>query len=266
MSGAKNMDNESKLDIVNQKTVMFYDDELLAVRTSDGHVYVSVRQMCDALRLDSRSQRRQIQNHEILRDGYQRGVVSTPHRGKQQAGLLRHDLVPLWLSNIQVGKVKEEIRPKLKRFQLEAAKALWEAFQEGRLTTVPSLDELLAKDTPAAQAYRMAQAMLHMARQQLILESRIDDHQERLEHLEAVVGDTRHHITPDQAMQISQSVKAVAHAMGGHKSNYQGVYGELYRKFGITSYKRLPKNQFEDAIEFLTEWYTTLTGGNDIPF
>ena len=39
MSSAENVNSESKLDIANQKTVMFYDDELLAVHTSDSHVY-----------------------------------------------------------------------------------------------------------------------------------------------------------------------------------------------------------------------------------
>ena len=112
------------LTTVEQKIVAFYDDELIAIKADDGHIYVSIRQMCNALGLDQRSQRRQIQNHEILAEGYQRGVVLTPHRGRQQAGMIRADLVPLWLSGIQTGKVKEEIRLKLKRFQREAAKVL----------------------------------------------------------------------------------------------------------------------------------------------
>ena len=50
------------------------------------------------------------------------------------------------------------------------------------------------------------------------------------------------------------------------RNEYGGVYGELYRRFDITSYKRLPKNRFEEAITFLTEWYVQLTGNDDIPF
>jgi hypothetical protein len=36
------------------------------------------------------------------------------------------------------------------------------------------------------------------------------------------------------------------------------------RKFGITSYKLLPTHRFEEAMKFLTEQYTTLTG--EAPF
>ena len=48
------------------------------------------------------------------------------------------------------------------------------------------------------------------------------------------------------------------------RNEYGGVYGEFYRKFGITSYKLLPASQFNNAIEFLTEWHQSLVG--DAPF
>ena len=47
-------------------------------------------------------------------------------------------------------------------------------------------------------------------------------------------------------------------------NQYGGVYGELYRKFGITSYKLLPASRFEEAIGFLTSWHQSLVG--DEPF
>jgi hypothetical protein len=44
-------------------------------------------------------------------------------------------------------------------------------------------------------------------------------------------------VTDDQASQISQAVKAVALALGKQsgRNEFGAVYGELYRKFGITS-------------------------------
>ncbi|MCP5094319.1 MAG: hypothetical protein GY943_02070 [Chloroflexi bacterium] len=52
--------------------------------------------------------------------------------------------------------------------------------------------------------------------------------------IEGQLGDTAHHITPEQAMQISQAVKAVAHELGkrSKRNEYGGVYGELYRRYG----------------------------------
>ena len=63
--------SEDALMPVEQKTVLFYDDELIAVRTDDGQVYVAIRQMCSALGIDYRGQLRRIQNNEdILADDY----------------------------------------------------------------------------------------------------------------------------------------------------------------------------------------------------
>ena len=133
---------------------------------------------------------------------------------------------------------------------------LAEAFQEGRLTADPSFDELLTSDSPAAKAYKMATALQIMARQQLILESRVDLHESRLEAIESQLGAPDRYITPDQAMQLSQAVKTVAMKLSkvSSRNEYGGVYGELYRKFGITSYKQLPESSFDEAMKWLNNW------------
>ncbi len=75
-------------------------------------------------------------------------------------------------------------------------------------------------------------------------------------------------VTDEQAMQISQAVKAIAMVMEKQsgRNEFQGVYGELYRRFGITSYKLLPAEKFADAMQFLTERFVNLTGSDDVPF
>lgn len=260
--------SDQALQPVEQKTVAFYDDTLMAIRATDGNLYVAIRHMCEALGLTVAPQTRRIKRDEILADGY-RGVTNlvTPG-GRQTYGMLRVDLVPMWLTGIRVKSVKEELREKLKVFKREAAKVLWEAFQEGRLTAEPPLELLLATDSPAAQAYRLAQAMMELARNQLLLEARMDevdvrftDHEERLEELEAKLGDPGRHVTPDQASQISQAVKTVAMILSKQSGSnqYGSVYGELYRRFGITSYKQLPASQYQQAMNWLTEWHESLT-------
>jgi hypothetical protein len=163
--------------------------------------------------------------------------------------------------------VKEEIRPKLERFQREAAKVLWEAFQEGQLND--EFEGLLAKaDRGAVEAYHLAQAMLKLARNQIILQAQVQDHAVRLERLEAMLGQEERLVTPEQASQISQAVKAVAIKFSEKtgRNEFGGVYGELYRQFGITSYKQLPAQEFDRALAFLTQWYKQLTGLDTLPF
>jgi hypothetical protein len=262
-----------ELTVIEQREVSFYEDELLAVRADDGAVYVAIRQLCDALGVDRRGQVRRIKDHDVLAEGYRRGgLISPPSTsgrggGLQKATFLRVDLVPLWLSGISPNRIKEEVRSKLKRFQREAAKVLWEAFQEGRLTADPVFDELLAQDTPEAQAYKMIQGMLQLARNQLMMRTQLQDHEQRLERIEATLGDPGRAVTPDQASQISQSVKAVAMLLSKRSGSnqYGSVYGELYRRFGITSYKLLPADKFQAAADWLTEWHQTLHGEKDEP-
>ncbi len=50
------------------------------------------------------------------------------------------------------------------------------------------------------------------------------------------------------------------------RNEFGGVYGELYREFGITSYKLLPANRFEEAMHWLGDWYAQVTGSDEVPF
>jgi len=257
---------DNTLQVLEQREVVFYGDELSAIRAADGQIYVSVRHLCDALGLDRASQSRRIRADEILSEGYQWGVMMTPHRGQQKAAVLRVDLVPFWLAGLDATRAKESIRPKLTQYKREVVKVLWEAFQSGRLTADVDFDALLAQETPEAQAYMMAQAVLQLARSQLLMRTQLANHEERLESIEAQLGDTGRYVTAEQASQISQAVKAVALAAGkkSGRNEFGAVYGELYRKFGITGYKLLPTRRFDEAMKYLTEWYQNLTG--DLPF
>lgn len=250
---------KKNLKSIEQKQVVFYDDELTAIRADDGQIYVSVRHMCDALGLNIQAQTRRMRRHNVLRDGFMVAKMATI-KGVRKSNILRVDLVPLWLTGISTNAVKDEIRSKLVRFQREAAKVLWEAFQEGRLTADPTFDKLLESDSPAAKAYKTFQALTKLARSQLILESKVEDHEKRLEQIEATLGDSGRNITPDQASQISQAVKATAMKLSemSGRNEYGGVYGELYRRFEITSYKLLPANKFQVAMEFLTDWHNRI--------
>ena len=118
---------------------------------------------------------------------------------------------------------------------------------------------------------------MKMARQQLLLEAQLQTHttqlavhEQRLEEIEATLGDPGRFVTPDQAMQISQAVKTLATEIEKRtkKNEYPAIYGQLYREFGITSYKQLPANRFDQAMKWLTDWYRRITGstGGEIPF
>ncbi len=269
---------------IEQKSVYFMDDELIAIRAEDGHVYVSISHLSDAIGLDRQGQSQRIGRQPILLDGFRRATIETPG-GNQTAGMLRVDLIPLWLAGVNTGRIsEEERRNKIERYQREAAKVLWEAFQEGRLTIESDFDEILERSSSeAVEAYKMLQALVKLARNQIMLEARLDsqgsrldvhderldEYSKRLEEIETTLGDPKHRITPEQASQLSQAVKAVAYELGKRtkRNEYAGVYGELYRRYSINSYKELPATKFENAMNWLNEWLSSLydTEGN-VPF
>ena len=190
--------------------------------------------------------------------------------GVQEAGVLRADLVPLWLTGIRTAAVNEDVRPKLEQLQRNAARILWEAFQVGELTQDQDFQALVSgASDETVQAYLIAQAIFKLARQQMILEARMTEHSQRLELLESKIALPASVITTEEASQISQAVKMVAIAQGkvSSRNEFGAVYGEMYRKFGIASYRELPRTKYKETMSWLNEWYRALTNSDDdLPF
>jgi len=269
-----------------QREVIFYEDVITAVQVDvDGRpqILIPLRPLCDHLELNWSGQLQRVRRDPVLSAELESVYVTQAEPGRsadtEEAEATREmvclplDYLNGWLFGVNANRVKDSIRDRLIRYQRECYRVLFEAFQEGRLTSDPAFDDLLASDTPAAQAYKIAAAIMKMARQQLMLEAQLEthstqlaDHEKRLELVEEQLGDTKRHITPEQAMQISQAVKAIAHELGKRtkRNEYGGVYGELYRRYNINSYKILPKSKFEDALNWLNDWLQSLI--SDSPF
>jgi hypothetical protein len=62
-------------------------------------------------------------------------------------------------------------------------------------------------------------------------------------------------------------VKAVGLACGKQtgRIEFGAVYGELYRKFEVTSYRLIPAAKFETVMRWLSDWYQSLTN-EELPF
>lgn len=254
---------------VEERRVEFYGDELTAALVQDGErqeIYVPVKPLCDALGLDWSSQYKRIQRDLVLSKYARLMVIMTinPQGGRPDALCLPLKFIPGWLFGVTPGKVRPELREKILRYQAECYDVLFEAFQTGRLTRPD--DDLLQGDSPAVQAYHLARAVADIARNQVLMEARLagrlDDHERRLEQVEAILGNPERFVTPDQASQISQAVKAVALALGkkSGRNEHGSVYGELYRKFGLTSYKMVPSRRFQEVMDWLTDWHEEQSG------
>ncbi len=278
------MSDESALIPVEERTVVFYDDELTAVLVHVGdqdQVFVPVRPLCELLGLDWSAQRQRIMRDAVLsQEAKGVGVITTPSRsgvggGRQEMMCLPLDYLNGWLFGVSADRVKPEIRERLIRYQKECYRVLARAF-----VREPAEDQATPTMTALVQVREMGLAIVRMAEEQIEFERRLTTTEGRLDQAAVVVGDLNRRvasleqkmapaalISEDQAGQISQAVKAVALALGKQsgRNEFGAIYGELYRKFGITGYKQLPRGRFDDAMRFLTEWYQTITG-EDLPF
>jgi hypothetical protein len=261
---------------VDQKNVDFYGDEVTAVRLANGGIFVPVRPLVEALGLAWSSQLQRIRRDPVLKtELVSVFVINTEsQRGGRDVQCLPLDYVSGFLFGINADRVRDDLRERVIRYQRECYKILAEAFQEGRLTADPSFDEILkSASTDTLEAYQIAMALVKLARNQIMIEARLDsndvqltDHEQRLEEIESTLGDPGRHVTPDQASQISQAVKTVAITLGKQtkKNEFGAVYGELYRKYGVTSYKQIPASRFQTCMDWLSQWHDDLTG--DAPF
>ncbi len=264
-----------------QRIVPFYGDELIAVQRSDGNIFVHFGRLCDNLGLARTSQARRVQRHEVLQNGLVTLVIET-EGGAQSVQCLRIDLLPLWMAGLHASRVKAELREKLVRYQQEAAVVLWQAFKSQIVVAEPVITSESAAIQQIQQIIEMGYAIARMGEQQLELQrqqqglaNRMDaaarvirDVQNHLEHVDVRLGAVEERLSPgvaitdEQATEVANRVKALAELLTGKhtgKNHYQGIFAELYRRFGVSSYKLIPQRKYGAVLAFLESWRAAAT-------
>ena len=263
------MTESKSLIAVEQREVAFYEDTVVAVRLESGEIYVPIRPICDNLGVTLAGQRERINRDPVLSDIVTSVSVTLTQQAREML-CIPLKFVPGWLFGINANRVKPELRDRIIRYQRECYDVLFEAFAEGRLTTDTGFEDLLKQaSSDVVEAYQIAQAIMKLARNQIMLEARLDDHglmlekhARRLETIEADMHQEDRYISESQATQISQAVKAIATTMGKQtgRNEFGATWGEFYRKFGVAKYRYLPASRFDEAMAWLNEFYQSLTG------
>ena len=274
-----------------QKTVPFYGDELLAIRVEEsGAIYLPVSRVCANLGITAQRQAQRLRDHPVLSTGLM--MLPIEASGIQETLCIRLDLVPLWLAGVNANRVAPVVREKLIRYQTEAAAVLWAAFRADILpTSEPGL--AVGETSGAVLAYEIGAAIQHLARQQIDMERRvgaqitttertlnsrvdqmarwandfkqliqgeIDGLDDRLLGLESRLS-AESVVSEEQAAEIALAVKHVGQALaaGSTRGGYAQVYSEMYRRYGISSYKNLPQRQYAAVLAWLHDWYAEVT-------
>jgi hypothetical protein len=277
--------SEQALTPLDVRTVEFYGDEITGalVRVGDEpQVYVPIRPICDYLGLSWSGQRERIMRDEVLAEALQFVRVTrtniSERRGDPNVLCLPLDLLPGWLFGVNTARVKAELREKIIRYRRECYRRLWDAFKH-EILPVAELAPPPTERSGAELAYEIATAVQHLARQQMEIEQRLGGRidtmarwakrtDERISSLELRLTESDEQISEAQAAELALAVKTVANALVQHgaANGYQRVYGELYRRYSISSYKSLPRRRLQEALEWLRSWYQEVDGegANDL--
>jgi len=170
--------------------------------------------------------------------------------------------------------VRSELVDKVDRYRADCFRVLWEAFKGDDAPLLPTGPESVGVVSGATLALEIATAVQHLAQNQLEIEQRLADvagkhdvmadyvrgfiveTKERLSALEQTTGQGAT-LTDGQAAEISLAVKAIGQRLqaGGNREGYAQVYAALYRRYRISAYKSLPAARYEEAMDWLHQWY-----------
>lgn len=268
----KQMAEEKALVPLEEQTVDFYGDEITtAIVDIDGRsrLYVPIKAISDYLGLAWSGQFERIQRDPVL-SGETRfiRVTRTNLGGDPEVLCLPVEFIHGWLFGINASRVKPELKEKVMRYQRDCYRVLWEAFNAQAPVTTQSTSAL-------EQIRATALAVAQLAEQQMEMEGRLTKRLDKA--AEVFIGFDRRLgtlekklspaalVTDSQAEEISSTVKALAELMtekASGKNHYQGIFSELYRRFGVSSYKTIRLEHYERVLRFLEDWRSKVTQGS----
>jgi len=286
-----------------ERTVDFYGDPILVAQSENGTLYVALRPLTDFLGLDFSSQRHRVLRDEVLAERITAVLMTAADGRQREQLCLPLDLLPGWLFGVSPRQARPDIMEKLKRYRADCFRVLWQAFAGEASSVVAATPTAPAPVSPDVTALihiaQMAEAIATMARQQIAFEQHVETrvtavqmdvverHDEvmgRLDQAAAVVGGLLHRMTAvegvvspgqvisdSQAAEISALVKAIATEMaargggegGTGRNPYQAVFGELYRRFRVSSYHNIPVRRFGEMMAWLREYQETVDAHGD---
>lgn len=119
-------------------TVDFHGQSILAT-TIEGKPYVAMKPIVENIGLQWEAQQKRIQRNPVLKAAM--SMMDIPSAGGvQQTTCLPLSMLNGWLFGVDVNRVREEIRPKLIRYQTECFEVLAQHFMPAQRPHNPALD------------------------------------------------------------------------------------------------------------------------------
>lgn len=257
-------ERERKLD--------FRGKEIDTADLKDGKGYVSLRSLCEAFGLDQRAQRRRLQRQQGYFEPYTATILVNTAGGPQPALCLMASAVPLFLTGVELSRLKDlEARDLLLTFLDEAHVVLAEHFGISERGEIQFLRESVARMVSEQEAFeenlsKKVEAELAEIRQA---------HAEKIQQIRQAFGDLRQQVsridrvsgpqvrlTPEQRGHIRELVATLGTLMQeqGVAKPYPGIYMDLTRMTGVSRTADIRQEDFSQVIAFLEKQVAALSG------
>ena len=258
---------------VDQLPVTFFDHAVLAVRGTDGTIYLAVRDLCEAVTLDIRSQLRRIRANPVLNEARARFRVDTSG-GAQDMDFLELERVPTWLLMVNTARTGDTVRVRLSHLQRYIIREVYAAF--GRLTglgeashQIEDLDDLRRIDlafTALAERQQTIEDSQDRARVTWRdLQATVRDLQSRIAALESRVANalTVHQRgTIYQLVQAWGTARAERHPERSRAQLLAECWTTVKQRYNVARYEDIPAARFRDCVDFVRAMYRATTGAD----
>ncbi len=258
--------------VAEQLPITLFDSVVLSARTTDGTIWLVLRDLCVALGLALEAQRRRIRANDLLHLAQLR-----LREGNQLRSLdvLQLDDIPVWLIGVQTQRVSEGVRERVEYVRAYLVNAVRAAFAQ--LTGLPetsrqvedlreldrlelalrSLEELGARQSTLETSQDRARAAFRD------LATVVREIQSRVQALEA---QSKQRLSAAQRGTLYQLVQTWGQAQAARKpdarsgESIRGCWRQLNQRFGISTYTDLPAARYDEAIQFIKQQYRAVTG------
>ncbi|NCC31667.1 MAG: hypothetical protein EOM24_06510 [Chloroflexia bacterium] len=216
----------------------FAGDIMISVYRPGEGMALPVRTICAVLGLDLKSQSERIRKHEVLRQGLRKDRVPIDGQAREIAVLL-HKYIPFWLATISPHMVRDEVRPKLVRYQTELVDVLAQIY-------------LRVVGPPASPEQQLSDALAELRH---VLQ--VQQNQEhRLSIVEEIVSDIQQR-TPISAAQGAYLKRAIQRLASRYQQRTgRDIFGKLFGQFCLDlatpRYDALPEAKYDQALAWLS--------------
>ena len=277
--------NQQALEPVEQETILFHGEEIMAAKLSDGRITVVIRWICNSLKLDPQGQVQRIQRTGATARELVRVRVQTKGGKQAMPAITLRGFSP-WVLGMNPNEVKdddpqeaERIRLLIVAYQEEAKDVLYEHFMnKGRPAVFPEQADSHVLPLPAEPSalpsgathaelatYHAEMSLWHRWQADYYaeqwrseieewrgsIEAQLEGDKELLKLIPEIlekIGPEK--INDDQQTTIRGMVQRLHELSGLHQ---QTIYWQLSQAFQVPRYKELSESQYSAVVEWFRQ-------------